>query len=187
MKPALTLVRAMVVVLGGSAARSKPASIQGVWKVVEVTMGGPGGQTFSHPRPGLVILTSKHYSRTEEHSESPRPTLVNSATASADELRAAWGSFHGEAGTYEIGGARITLRSMVARNPAAMMAGAYSVSSYELSGNTLTVSLLSNERGPVSTPVTIKLTRRGGTKPAAGAACSAARAQLRLTTVRHGR
>ena len=111
------------------------------------------------PRRALLIITTKYYSRTEEHAEGPRPTLANNATASADELRAVWGPFQGEAGRYEIAGNRITLRPLVAKNPAAMTSGAYSVNSFELSGNTLTVSVLSNERGPVSTPVTIKLMR----------------------------
>jgi hypothetical protein len=158
-KRALGVVLAMVVVLGGSAGRWRPASIQGVWKVVEVSTGGAGGQAIHHPQPGLLLVTGKYYSRTEEHADSPRPMLSNSATASAAELRAVWGSFYGEAGTYEVAGNRITLRPMVARDPAAMTAGAYSVNSYELSGNTLTVTLLSNERGAVATPATIKLMR----------------------------
>jgi hypothetical protein len=151
------VVLALALVLGGGgAARWKPASIQGVWQVVEVNM---EGRVVRNPQPALLILTPKYYSRTEVHAENPRPTLANGATASADELRATWGPFHGEAGRYEIGGNRITLRPTVAKNPEAMTPGAYSVSSYELSGNTLTVSTLSDERGPVSTPVTIKLTR----------------------------
>ncbi|MGH7553738.1 MAG: hypothetical protein ACREMQ_12000, partial [Longimicrobiales bacterium] len=137
MKRALGVILALGLVLGGSAARWKPASIQGVWQVVEVNM---EGRIVSNPQPALVIFTPKYYSRTEVHAEGPRPNLTNGATASADELRATWGPFHGEAGRYEIGGNRITLRPTVAKNPAAMMSGAYSVSSYELSGKTLTVS-----------------------------------------------
>jgi hypothetical protein len=149
----------MLVVLGGSAGRWQPATIAGVWKVVEVEAGAAGAGTVYHPQTGLVIITAKYYSRTEQHTEGPRPTLANNATATADELRAVWGPFQGEAGQYELAGDRITMRPMVAKNPAAMAPGAYSVSAYKVTGNTLTVHLLSSERGPVSTPVTIKLMR----------------------------
>jgi hypothetical protein len=136
----------------------QPASIQGVWQIVEVRV-GPGGQTVHQPQTGVLIVTPKYYSRTEQHTDSPRPTLANNTTASAEELRATWGPFQGEAGRYEIAGNRITLRPMVAKNPAAMTSGAYTTSSFQLEGNSLIVTLLSNERGPVATPATIKMTR----------------------------
>ncbi len=159
MKRALGVLLCMVLVLAGSAARWKTPSLQGVWQVVEVTTGDSASRVIRHPQAGLLIVTEKYYSRTEEHAERPRPLLSNSATASADELRAAWGAFYGEAGTYAIDGKRITLRPTVAMNPSAMTPGAYAVNAYELSGNTLMVRMLTTEHGPVSTPVTIKLTR----------------------------
>ena len=46
--------------------------------------------------------------------------------ATADELRAAWGPFVGEAGTYEVTtGNVITMRPIAAKNPAAMVPGAF--------------------------------------------------------------
>ena len=158
MKRAFAASLAAVLILGGTAARMQPASIQGVWKVVEVRVQSPGGAVVHRPEAGLLIVTPKYYSRTEEHADGRRPTLANNASASADELRATWGPFYGEAGRYEIAGDRITLRPMVAKNPAAMTSGAYTVNSFELSGNTLTVNMLANERGPLP-PVTVKLMR----------------------------
>jgi hypothetical protein len=140
---------------------SNPGSIQGVWQVVEVTMTGatPGTITIPEPRPNLTILTAKHYSRVEVHAEGPRPMLADVTKASADELRAAWGPFVGEAGTYDVDGNVITMHPMVAKSPAAMARGAFTTWSYKLAGDTLWVTAQGNQNGPVHDPVTVKAIR----------------------------
>ena len=80
--------------------------------------------------------------------------------ASADELRAAWGPFAGEAGTYEVTTDNvITMRPLVAKNPAAMAPGAFVTYSYKLDGDTLWVTQQRNQNGPFANPVTIKVVR----------------------------
>ena len=60
----------------GTAGQSKPASIQGVWHVVEATITGPGARTIPFAdRPNLTIITAKHYSRVEVQADGARPTL----------------------------------------------------------------------------------------------------------------
>jgi hypothetical protein len=87
----------------GARAQSPPPSIQGVWRIVEATITGPGARTIAFAeRPNLTIITAKHYSRVEVQTDGPRPILTDVARASADELRAAWGPVVSEAGTYEL-------------------------------------------------------------------------------------
>jgi hypothetical protein len=137
-------------------AQSKPGSIQGVWQAVEVTMAGRAMK----PQPNLTIISGTHYSRTEVQTEEPRPVLPDPIKATADELRAVWGPFVGEAGTYDLNGDHlITMRPIVAKNPAAMANGAFSVYSYHLEGNSLTVTSQQNQNGPFRGSVTIKLAR----------------------------
>ena len=144
-----------------SARESKAASLQGVWQAVEVTVTGPGARTISipEPRPNLIVITGRHYSRVEVHSEGPRPT-PDLTKATADELRAVWGPFIGEAGTYEVtGGSLLTLRPLVAKDPAAMARGAFVTYSYKLEGDTLWVTFVRNQNGLIANPVTIKAVR----------------------------
>jgi len=144
------------------AAQSKRGSLQGVWQTVEVTLTGPGARTIKipEPRPNLVIVTAKYYSRVEDHSDRPRPIIADVAKATADELRAVWDPFVGEAGTYEVTeGNVITMRPLVAKNPAAMAPGAFITYSYKLDGDTLWVTLLKNQNGPIVNPVTVKAVR----------------------------
>jgi hypothetical protein len=140
---------------------SKPASLQGVWQTVEVTLTGPGARTIAipEPRPNLMIVAARHYSRVEVQAEGPRPIPADVAKASADELRAVWAPFVGEAGTYEVDGNVITMRPLAAKNPAAMAPGAFITYSYKLDRDTIWVTQQRNQNGPFANPVTIKAVR----------------------------
>src|SRR5215467_11835839 len=107
MKRHLLLVLAAALLAGHViAGQTKSQSIEGVWQAVEVTIPGATPQTFTipEPRPNLVILTARHYSRVQVEAEGPRPVIADVTKASADELRAAWGPFYAEAGTYDVSG-----------------------------------------------------------------------------------
>ena len=54
-----------------------------------------------------------------------------------DELRAVWGPFVGEAGTYEVSGNTVTMHPQASKGPAAMASGAFIVNTYKLDGETL--------------------------------------------------
>ena len=141
-----------------TAADSRSA-LEGVWRTVEVVVPGPTPQTF-RAAATQAIFHGKHYSRVEVHLEGARPVLKDPATASADELRAVWGPFVAEAGTFEVTGTNVvTMQAMVAKNPAAMTNGATSVYTYQRSGDTLTLTQTRTPSGPSAMPVTIKLAR----------------------------
>jgi hypothetical protein len=160
----LLVVLVAIALLTGTnvAGQSKRGSLQGVWQSVEVTLTGPSARiiTIPEPRPNLMVVTAKHYSRVEVQTEGPRPMPADVAKATADELRALWGPFLGEAGTYEVtGGSVITMRPLAAKNPAAMVPGAFITYSYKLDGNTIWVTQRRNQQGPFANPVTIKAVR----------------------------
>jgi hypothetical protein len=160
----LLVVLVAVALLTGTkvAGQSKRGSLQGVWQTVEVTLTGPGARTITipEPRPNLMIVSAKHYSRVEVQAEGPRPVPADVAKATADELRAVWGPFVGEAGTYEVtSGDVITMRPLAAKNPATMVPGAFITYSYKLDGNTIWVTQQRNQQGPFANPVTIKAVR----------------------------
>ena len=134
-------------------------TFEGVWKTVEVVVPGPTPQTFRSAAT-LAIFHGKHYSRVEVHVEGARPVLKDPATASADELRAVWGPFVAEAGTFEVTGKNVvTMQAMVAKNPAAMTNGATSVYTYRRDGDTLTLTQTRTPSRSNVVPVTIKLVR----------------------------
>jgi hypothetical protein len=141
-----------------SAAESN-AAVQGVWRTVEVVVPGAAARTFK-PNATLAIFHGRHYSRVEVHAEQPRPLLGNPADASADQLRAVWGPFVAEAGTFDVSGSDvITMRATVAKNPAAMRDGAASVYKYRREGDRLILTEVRTPAGPSAQPITVKLTR----------------------------
>ena len=161
MNSVLVLVFTAVLIASvGVVAQSKPGSLQGVWRVAEVALPGPAAQTITNPQPSLTIITARHYSRTEVHADQPRPTPADINKATVDELRAAWGPFVGEAGTYEVSGGNLLItRPIVTKNPAAMASGSFATSSFKLEGNVLWVTPQSDRNGPIANPVTVKLVR----------------------------
>ena len=145
----------------GMAGQSTRQSIQGVWRVVEATITGPSARTIAFTeRPNLTIITARHYSRVEVQADGPRPILADVAKASADELRAVWGPFVGEAGTYEVSSANvITMRPIASKNPAVMGSGIFITYAYKLEGDTLSLTQQRNQNGPFANPFTLKLVR----------------------------
>jgi hypothetical protein len=155
------LIVGQLLINQGLAAQSKPGSIQGVWRVEEATITGPQARTLAfRERPNLTIISARHYSRVEVQSDGPRPILADVAKASADELRAAWGPFVAEAGTYEVTSDNlITMRPIASKNPAVMGPGVFITYSYKLDGDTLSLTQQRNQTGPFANPFSFKLVR----------------------------
>jgi hypothetical protein len=135
--------------------------LQGVWQVTEFILTGPQAGTFALPEPraNLIIFTARHYSRVEVQAQSPRPLLPDPSKATADELRAVWGPFVGEAGTYEVSGSSVTMRPIASKNPAVMGAGIFITYAFTITGDTLTLTQERNQSGPFPNPFTIKAKR----------------------------
>jgi len=154
------LIVAMVAGRTAAPSAAEPnAAVQGVWRTLQVVVPGAAGGTFK-PQATLAIFHGRHYSRVEVHADQPRPLLGNPADASADQLRAVWGPFVAEAGTFEVSGSDvITMHATVAKNPAAMRDGASSVYTYRLQGDTLTLTEVRTYSGPSAQPITVTLTR----------------------------
>jgi hypothetical protein len=64
-----------------------------------------------------------------------------------DELRALWGNWVANTGTYEINGDLVTIHPSGAKNPVVMKPGANEVYRYKIDGNTLTWTQQRNARG----------------------------------------
>lgn len=160
MKPSIVSILTVAVLAStGIAGQPKPASLQGVWRAVEVTLTGPNARTLMNLQPNLTVVSARHYARVEVQSEGPRPIVADVAKATADELRAVWGPFVAEAGTYELTGETLTMHPIAAKNPAAMVAGAVIVYTCKRDGNTITLTQQRNQNGPFANPATIKLIR----------------------------
>ena len=146
--------------LSQSRAASQP-TIQGVWRITEVTTTGPNAAKNSSPQPSLYIFTARHYSLIRINGKDTRPDMPQGeqSKATAAQLLAVWGPLTAQAGTYEVAGGKLTTRPTVAKNTFAMASGAFLTASYKLDGKTLTITSERNAAGPVANPITWTLTR----------------------------
>jgi hypothetical protein len=132
------------------------ASLEGAWRVTEVTTTGPNARTITKHNPGVVLITAKHLALVIEASDTPRPS--GPATI-LEQLRAIADPFVSFAGAYETAGDLLTVRITVHKNPANMRSGAFLVWSYKVDGDTLTFVAVRTHEGPSQNPITWKLTR----------------------------
>jgi hypothetical protein len=150
------LLLSIFLVLGTDALGAQDRAFPGVWRAVEVNITGPNARTLRPPQPRLFIFTERHYSRTDVTSDQPRVALADVATATADQLRAVWSPYTSNAGTYEASGGTLTIRPMVAKNPAVMAPGAFTEFAYRIQGDTLWLTGRSTELGPVANPTSYR-------------------------------
>src|SRR5436190_21747004 len=141
--------------------QSTTPSIQGVWRVVEVTTTGPNGSTDTAPQPSIYIYTGKYYSMMRVNGTAPRPDLpADLANAKASDILAVYGNaFTAQSGTYELSRGKLTIHALVAKDPGPMASGSFNTSTYKLDGSTLTITQVITNNGPIANPTTWKLAR----------------------------
>ena len=167
----LTLVALGILAFTGSAVlgQSKP-SIQGVWRVVEVTITdtAPGASALGLPKgthttvqPGLLIFTGKHYSTINDTAAKPRSTTPFKVAGqpTVEEMQSQWGPFAANAGTYELSGTTLTRRAIVAKNPANQGGKFFTRSAIKLDGQNLWITAVESSTGKTANPTTIKYVR----------------------------
>ncbi len=161
------VIAAVVLTVVPASTQTKPSSssqIQGVWRIIQTTTSGPNARTIDKSSPdlgGIVIVTGKHFAYVDVTADKPRPPLPQGGAvkAGADELRATWGPFDAQAGTYELKGNESTQRVLVAKAPALMQPGAFYVLSFKVEGDTLLLTQVRNQTGPFANPITYRATR----------------------------
>jgi len=156
----LVVVFVAAVLVLSVAGQQRMAGLAGAWRVTEVTTTGPNGSTNSNLQPRLVLFTGTHYARVGVTAPNPRP-LPQPGTFVDDSLvLQQWGPFVADAGTYQVNGTEVTLRAIVAKNPAIMSSdGRFFVTyTFRIEGNSLTLTQKNNANGPLA-PVVTKLIR----------------------------
>jgi hypothetical protein len=166
----LTAIFLAALVMPTTAQRA--ASIQGVWRLVELTMtdsadgrqdpfGARAVGTHTGLQPDLTIFTARHYSRTTDTAAQPRPITGYKVAGkpTLEELQAEWGPFAANAGTYEVSGTTLTLHAIVAKNPRVQKEGNFTRLSIQLDGNNLWLTPIDNDGGRIPNPVTSKYVR----------------------------
>ena len=128
--------------------------MDGAWSRVETVRGAE----LVSDQPGLRLFIDGHSTNMRVEGTDPRPPLPDSG-ATVAELRAVWGPFTAASGTYEVTGDTITERRIVSINPGAMAPGNFAKLTYRIAGDTIWLSQVANDAGPVTAPTVTKSVR----------------------------
>jgi hypothetical protein len=140
-------------------AQSKPSPVEGAWSIQSVSFAKPPADLPNKPT-GFILFVGNHYS-TQYVTDSSRPNFGEGgeAKATADQLRAIWGPFTSNAGTFTVSGNTLRLVPMVAKNPGFMVPGLWNELTLTLNGDTLVLTSIRNNNGPAANPQTIRWVR----------------------------
>ena len=150
----VVVVVALLAVISAVLLGQSEPSIQGVWRVAEVTTTGPNANTNKSPQPGLYIFTGKHYSLVRDTSLNPRVAIRDSSNVTAPEALATFGPFIAQSGTYDVSGTTVNVTPVVAKFPASGEKHSTSTWDFELQGDTLSMTYLIGRNA-----TTVRLTR----------------------------
>src|SRR4029453_10189901 len=127
------LLAVVPAILAAQTSGKKP--MEGAWRVVEVVRTGAEPENTASPQPGLFIFGEKHYSMMWIRGAKARAPYAGEAPTPEEKIKA-FDSLVANSGTYEVSGATITVRPMVARSPN-FMAGGSSKYQFRAEGDNL--------------------------------------------------
>lgn len=110
-------------------------SLEGVWRETEIVITGANASTIQSPQPSLYIFTPTHYAMMGTLGDRPR-SPYKAVDPTTEERVAAYDSFWGNAGTYEVAGDTLTIRPVIARVPN-FMGGGYQKLQFRVDGDSL--------------------------------------------------
>jgi hypothetical protein len=106
----------------------------------------------------VLIVTPKHYRMILDTAGKPRPTtpIKVPQKPTYEEMQSQWGPFQANSGTYELSGTTLTLRQIVAKNPALQTKG-FTRYTIKLDGQNLWATLVETSgTGKIEYPATVK-------------------------------
>jgi hypothetical protein len=155
------VVVGLAILLGASpwlTAQSGASALQGAWTVQEVTFPKPTPNAMKKPT-GLMLFSGRHFATAAVDAARPAFPEGGAAKATAEQLRATWGPIESEAGTFTVTGDTIRFTRLAAMGPASMAPGNFVDCSFMVKGDTLAVTAVRSQNGPIENPVTVRLTR----------------------------
>jgi hypothetical protein len=136
-------------------AQSTASGLEGVWSVQAVSSTNPSNKPV-----GLIQFSGRYYSMMwVEDAARPNFDPRQTATLTADQLRAMWGPLTANAGTFTMSGNTITTTVLVSKNPANMTSGTPAQFTFTLDGDTLVLTRTRNGIGTTDVPLTLRSKR----------------------------
>ena len=122
-------------------------AFQGAWLHVETS--NPRTFQMLADQPGMRLFVDGHYA--DVHVNGTRARSQVDSTSTALQL---WNTFGrgltAQAGAYSVAGDTLVTRASVAKSPNAMAPGVFTRFSYRMSGDSLWLTAIANQAGPIT-------------------------------------
>jgi hypothetical protein len=161
----LLFAAALVAMASVVSAQNNASSIQGVWKIVEITTTGANAAKNANPQPGLMIFTKGHYSQVNVQGTRPRPAFAPAKDPAkltdAEKLARfeQWNPFAANSGTYQLTGSTLSRRPLVAKNVTVMTTDSPIVQEVRFEGNNMLWLITKSAAGQPQSETRTKLMR----------------------------
>jgi hypothetical protein len=138
------LAMAVVSLATPQAAPAKAPSIEGVWKITDVTATGANPMANPTPQAGFYFFSHGHYSVVADNGRAPRTAApVKDPANPTDAEKVAkyqeWAPVVAQVGTYELKGATLIRLPTVAKNVSAIGPAGQAEAEIKLTGDTLVI------------------------------------------------
>ena len=162
MRSVLAIVIVGVLLVGGRfvfvSAQSGASGLEGAWTLQQVSNAKPVNNPMQKP-VGLMVFSGRHYSIVFADASRADFGQGGAVTATADQLRAAWGPVTANTGTFTVTGNTVRLVRVAAKAPNAMAAGNFQEFTFTRSGEGLVLTQTQSNNGPAPNPQTLRFTR----------------------------
>jgi hypothetical protein len=136
--------------------------LEGAWRHIE---GRNADGSLIATSPGYHLFVDGHVALVRVNVTEPRPALPAAGTGTVEQLNAVYGPFAAQHGTYEVSGQTLTTRLLVTKNPAGMTGNSFTTQTYRIRGDTLWLTQVANQNGPIANPTTGKYVRARAPAP----------------------
>lgn len=133
--------------LGAQSNAERALTLQGAWSAVETS--SPRTFQMVDDQPGYRLFVDGHFAVVRVNGLRERAPVE--AESTAVELWNTLGSgFTAQAGAYEVRGDSLITRTRVSKDPSGMAEGTFNVWLYRMSGDSLWITRVATQAGPVS-------------------------------------
>jgi len=162
MRRVLALAVVFTVVLGVSAlldAQTDRSPLEGAWVLQDWSSAKPPAFKVNKPT-GMLVISGNHYATVILMDSSTRPEVgAGGASATKEDLLAAWGPLRAQAGTVKVSGDKVTFKATIAKGTPPMAPGAFGENTFTVKGDSLVLVSSRNQDGPSANPETRRYTR----------------------------
>ena len=134
-------------------------NVAGAWRLDEIKSSATGVPSGKFTNPNMYLFTKGSWSIIRVEGDKPR-SMEPWATMTPEQVVDTYiKQFSASAGTYDMKGDTLTMKTTIAKNPAYMARANWISYTVKITDNTMTLTATATNEGPIKNPQIMTLTR----------------------------